>query len=75
MEWSRPAKFEVWCQEEELAYSIELIASSTMHGRGQVLWTLKHVYMCSHQLSGGRSKYQKKHPDWHWKIESKKTGC
>ncbi len=73
MEWARPAKFEVWCQEEELAYSIELIASSTVHS-GK-LWVLKHVYVCSHQLSGGQSKYQKKIPDWQCKINSKKTGC
>jgi hypothetical protein len=32
MEWSGPAEFEAWCQEEELAYSIKLIASSTVHG-------------------------------------------
>jgi hypothetical protein len=36
---------------------------------------LKHVYICSRQLSGGRSKYQKKHPERQRKIESKKTGC
>jgi len=75
MEWSGPAEFEAWRQEEELAYSIELIASSTVHSGGRALWTLKRVYVCSHQLSRGRSKYQKKHPDQHRKIESKKTGC
>jgi hypothetical protein len=26
-EWSNMAKFEVWCREEELAYSIEFIAA------------------------------------------------
>ena len=75
MEWSRPAEFDAWCQVEELAYSIELIMSSTMHGGGRGLWMLKRVYICSRQLSGGQSKYQKKHPEWHRKIESKKTGC
>jgi hypothetical protein len=39
MEWASPAEFEVWCQEEELAYSIELITSKTVYGGG--LWTLK----------------------------------
>ncbi len=73
MEWARPAKFEVWRREEELAYSIELIASSTVHG-GK-LWALKCVYVCSRQLSGGRSKYQKKIPDRQCKIDSKKMGC
>jgi hypothetical protein len=73
MEWAGPAEFEAWRREEELAYSIELIASKTVHGGG--LWTLKRVYVCSRQLSGGRSKYQKKHPDRHRKIQNKKTGC
>jgi len=58
MEWARPAKFEAWHWEEELTYSIELIASSTVHS-GK-LWALKHIYVCSCQLSGGQSKYQKK---------------
>jgi hypothetical protein len=39
MEWAGPAEFEVWCWEEELTYSIKLIASKTMHRGG--LWTLK----------------------------------
>jgi hypothetical protein len=73
MEWTSPAKFEVWCWKEELAYSIELITSNTMHG-GK-LWTLKQTYVCSHQPSRGPKKYQKKFPDQQWKIKSKKTGC
>ena len=73
MEWASPAEFEVWCQEEELTYFIELIASKTVHGGG--LWTLKRVYVCSCQLSRGRSKYQKKHPDQHQKIQNKKMEC
>jgi len=75
MEWPGPAKFEAWRREEELAYSIELIASSTARGRDGGLWTLRRVYVCSRQLSGGRNKYQKKHPEWERKIDSKKTGC
>ncbi len=73
MEWARPAEFEAWRWEEELAYSIELIASSTVHGRK--LWVLKRIYVCSRQLSGGWSKYQKKFPDQQRKIDSKKMGC
>jgi hypothetical protein len=73
MEWAGPAEFEVWRQEEELAYSIELIASSTLHGEN--LWMLKRVYVCSHQLSGGQRKYERKFLDWQHKIGSKKMGC
>ncbi len=39
MEWASPAEFEAWRWEEELAYSIKLIPSKTVH-RGR-LWTLK----------------------------------
>ena len=31
IEWAGPAEFEVWCWEEELTYSIELILSNTVH--------------------------------------------
>ena len=37
MEWPGPAKFEAWRREEELAYSIELIASSAVRGRDRGL--------------------------------------
>jgi hypothetical protein len=73
MEWAGPAEFEVWHREEELAYSIKLIPSNTVHG-GK-LWTLKRTYVCSRQPFEGPKKYQKKFLDWQWKIESKKTGC
>jgi hypothetical protein len=62
MVWASPAEFEVWHWEEELAYSIKLIPSNTVH-RGK-LWTLKQTYVCSCQLSEGLKKYQKKFLDW-----------
>jgi hypothetical protein len=73
MEWSNIDEFDAWHRSEELANSIELIASSTVHGG--TLWTRKRIYVCSRQRSGGPSKYQKKHPERHRKLESKKTGC
>jgi len=73
MEWASPAEFEAWHREEELAYSIELILSNTVHG-GK-LWTLKQTYIYSRQPSRGPKKYQKKFPDRQQKIKSKKTGC
>jgi hypothetical protein len=73
MEWAGSAEFEVWCREEELAYSIKLIPSNTVHG-GK-LWTLKRTYICSRQPSRGLKKYQKKFPDRQRKIKGKKTGC
>ena len=59
--------------QEELAYSIELIGS-TVKCRNE-LWLDKHLYVCSRQLSGGWKNYQKKHPEWQRKINSKKSGC
>ena len=70
--WSNMAEFEVWSQEEELAYSIEFIATHVVQGDG--LWTLRHHYVCSHQLLDNKVPYQKKRPDWK-AIESKKMGC
>jgi len=70
---SRLAAFDVWCWNKELAYSIELIKSTIVHG-GQV-WTLRHIFVCSHEDGGGGTKYVKKHLKWKQKISSKKTGC
>jgi hypothetical protein len=73
MEWSDLTAFNAWCWEEELHYSIELILSVVKH-RGP-LWTERRVYLCSHQMSGGQKKYEKKNLGWHHKINSKKTSC
>jgi hypothetical protein len=59
--WSSLADFDDWHQDEEIAYSIELISSKIM--RGNTLWTEKRYYVCSHGHSGGASKYQKKYPE------------
>jgi hypothetical protein len=32
LEWDDLADFKAWCQEEELAYTIEIISLSTYHG-------------------------------------------
>ena len=73
MEWSDLATFNAWRREEELHYSIELIASR-VRSRG-TFWTQNQLYVCSRQLSGGRKEHEKKKPDWNRKIGSKKTGC
>jgi hypothetical protein len=72
-EWSSWAKFDKWCQDKGLAYSIELITSTVVSENS--LWTEKRHYVCSHGHSGGTSKYQKKHPKCQHKNESKKTNC
>jgi hypothetical protein len=72
-EWANMDEFDAWRRAEELAYSIELIGSTVAHGK--TLWTQRRYYVCSRQLSGGKSKYEKKNPDWHTKFTSKKIGC
>jgi hypothetical protein len=73
LEWPNLAAFDAWCQNEELAHSIELI-KSTVASSGQV-WTLRRISMCSHENGGGQYKYVKKHPERKRKIPSKKTNC
>jgi hypothetical protein len=73
LEWASIAKFEAWLKNEQLSNSIEFVRSSTKTGKW--LWTKRWTYVCSRQMSGGQKKYDKKHPDWQRKIDSKKTGC
>ena len=58
MQWKDLSAFHSWCQEEELAHSIKLIAFSLVF-RGH-LWLQNHIYICMCQLSSGSSKYKKK---------------
>jgi hypothetical protein len=72
-EWANLAEFETWHQEEEHIYSIELIASASQ-SRG-VFCSGCQLFFCGHEDSGGRKTYEKKHPKWERKIETKKSGC
>jgi hypothetical protein len=73
LEWLNLAAFETWCQNKELAHSIELIKS--MIAYSSQVWTLRHIFMCSHKDGGRGTKYVKKHPEPKWKIPSKRMGC
>ena len=72
LEWANLAEFEMWRKMEERASSIELIASSTRTG---VLFSQRQRFVCGRQYSGGRRKYQKKHPERKRKIRNRKSGC
>jgi hypothetical protein len=61
-EWSSLAEFDEWREKEEIAKSIQFMASRVAHGNK--LWTLKRYYVCSREWSGGKIKYEKKIPDW-----------
>jgi hypothetical protein len=73
MEWPSLADFEAWRGSEERAHTIELIGAKFTSGGP--LWTQKRVYVCARQRSGGQKHYEKVHPDWQRKIDTKKTGC
>jgi len=75
LEWDDLANFEAWRREEELAYTIEIIRSSTYRGGPTSLWTKRRVLLCGREHPGGKSKYVKKYPEQQQKIPSKKTGC
>jgi hypothetical protein len=75
LEWCNLAEFHTWCREEELAYSIELIGSTVRDGKKNPFWMKNRLFVCSHQSSGGKSKYQKQFPDRQRKTEDKKSGC
>jgi hypothetical protein len=72
LEWPDLDTFHAWRRNEELAHSIELIASRICHG-GQV-WTLRRNYVCARAWSGGESRYETT-TNQKRKIPSKKTGC
>jgi hypothetical protein len=58
LEWANFTAFDVWCWEEELCYSIELVAS-TVKPRGP-LWTQYRLYICSRQLPGSQNSTKKR---------------
>ena len=73
LEWENLAKFDMWRWMEESMCSIQFIISHSQ--KGGIHWSKKATYVCSHQHSGGRMTYEKKHPERHRKIRTKKTGC
>jgi hypothetical protein len=74
LEWPNLEAFDTWHWNKEFTHSIELI-KSTINACSSQVWTLRHIFVCSHEDSRGHSKYVKKHLEQKWKIPSKKTGC
>ena len=73
LEWASLAEFQIWCQTEARASSIELNASSSR--TGGIHWTRRQCYVCRCEDSGGGRAYEKKHPEWQCKIGNRKSGC
>ena len=73
LEWENLAEFDMWRWMEESMCSIQFVLSHSQK-RG-IRWSEKVTYVCSRQNSRGRMTYEKKYPERHRKIKTKKTGC
>ena len=73
LEWENLAEFDMWHRMEESTCSIQFVLSHSQ--KGGIRWSEKATYVCSRQNSGGRTTYEKKYPERHRKIKTKKTGC
>jgi hypothetical protein len=70
---------EAWMLKEEEKNTVEFIKQKTLYlpsKETSILWHKKQVYVCSCSLSGGKSKYTKKH-NWGRVVPTKKLeeGC
>jgi hypothetical protein len=74
LQWDDMDDFEAWCWEEELAYTIEILASSQYYGGPTSLWTLHCVFVCGREYAGGKQNYVRKCPEQQQKVLSKKLG-
>ena len=73
LEWANLAEFDMWRRMEESTCSIQFIASHSR--KGGIRSSGKKFYVCSRQNSGGGTTYEKKYPERHRKIGTRKTGC
>jgi len=76
--WENRCDMEAWMLKEE-KNTVEFIKQKTLHPPSKetsMLWHKKQVYVCSRSLSGGKSKYMKKH-NWDRAVPTKKLeeGC
>jgi hypothetical protein len=68
-----------WIEKEEGEKGILFNKHSTIHNQAkkEKKWLDKHIWVCSRNGSGGKSKYVKKHPEQKRKVPTKllKDGC
>lgn len=74
LHWKSMHEMESWKLAEEEKYNVEFITTKEKHATAPQIWSTKHIYVCSRNLSGGKSHYARKH-DRDRAIPSKKTGC
>jgi hypothetical protein len=56
---------ELWLKKEQESKFIELWLKETLQNKKDK-WTHNHIYVCAHQGTGGKKKYEKKFPDTKW---------
>jgi hypothetical protein len=66
-QWLSHMAFDVWLSNVLRAKTIEFIKSQMINKPG-----FSYIqYVCSHNRTGGKCNYMKKHPDWTQKVASK----
>lgn len=77
LQWASEDELDQWIKQEEKSNSIELrYARSYSPNRGvREQWSNKRVFVCGRNHTGGKKKYEKKHPDRISRHESKKINC
>lgn len=73
LQWGSLAEFDIWREDQERTYSIELRLAETKPAGTFFLW--KRTYKCARNGSPDDWGYQKKFPDRIQKLPSKRIGC
>ncbi|KAG8922353.1 hypothetical protein FRC02_011909 [Tulasnella sp. 418] len=83
LEWTSLQEFDIWRQTEENHHCIEFNLKETRYPEKPVpqkpepAWLWRHIYVCSREGGGGKSKYVKQHPERERKKDNKRmeNGC
>jgi hypothetical protein len=74
LRWPSFAAMKIWMKPECVDKSIEFVKRGMPQAGPGFGWLEKHIYVCSRQGSGGKSRYRPT-KGWTRKIPSKRTGC
>jgi hypothetical protein len=72
--WDNLTAFDAWKDSQTDEKAFEFIITKHKHDNDGQIWKEKWVYVCSRNLSGERSQYQKK-TNRKYKVTGKKIGC
>ncbi|KAF8143614.1 hypothetical protein K438DRAFT_1783632 [Mycena galopus ATCC 62051] len=72
-------EMKIWLRNEERNNTIEFVVKEPRPNTNKKdhFWLVKHIYVCAHQGSGGKSKYVPKNPDRLRNIPARRAaeGC